>query len=97
MELSKIKEEVRKLVSEAKTSVHKITKESVPNCDTFQLSYLIGDADEARSSAAILIKLFPEDNDTRELWKDAVSTHVLAYKGRDHFVAECECKKRHKI
>lgn len=94
IDVTNIKGEIRKLVSEAKASVGKITKESVPNCDAFQLSYLMGDADEARGTASTLIKLFPEDNEIRQMWKDAVNIHVLAYKGRDRFIAECECKKR---
>lgn len=88
------KEGVKKLVDESKASVSRIHTEAIPKCDTFALSYLLGDTAEARGAAASLVKLFPDDLDIKFIWKEAVDAHSLAFKGRDKFATECECKKK---
>lgn len=67
---------------------------AVSNCDAFQLSFLIGDADEARGVTGVLAKIFPDDTDIRQMRKEAVDAHILAYKGRDKFITECFCQKK---
>lgn len=89
-----IKYEVRNLVSEASRSAHKITNEAVPSCDAFRLSFLLGDADEARGATGVLVKLYPEDKEIKQMWKEAADAHIQAYKGRDKFNQLCECKKK---
>lgn len=91
--MNDIKYEVNELISDAKKSVKKI-EGAVSNCDAFQLSFLIGDADEARGAARVLAKIFPGDTDIRQMWKEATGTHILAYKGRDKFITECFCQKK---
>lgn len=91
--MNEIKHEVNELISDAKKSVKKI-EEAVSNCDAFQLSFLIGDADEARGVAGVLAKIFPDDTDIRQMRKEAVDAHILAYKGRDKFTTECFCQRK---
>lgn len=92
-EMNKIKYEVNELVSDAKKSAKKIDG-AISNCDVFQLSFLIGDADEARGASEVLAKIFPEDTEIRHMQKEAVDAHILAYKGRDKFTTECFCQKK---
>lgn len=94
VDINKIKEDVRNLVSEASISANKIISNSVPSCDTFSMTFLIGDVDEARGAAGVLAKLYPEDKEIKQMFKDAASVHIFAYKGRDKFMDECECKKK---
>ena len=91
--IKNVKEEVSGLVSDAKRSVGKID-EAVSNCDAFQLSFLIGDADDARGAAGVLVKLV-DDAETRKMWKEAADAHILAYKCRDRFITECYCQKKY--
>lgn len=88
-----LKEEVRRLVSEADKSAKDIDK-TILTCNLFHLSYLLGDVAEARGATAVLIKLHPEDTEIKQIWKDAVDAHILGYKGRDRFHKECECKRK---
>lgn len=60
----------------------------------FQLSFLICDADEARGAAGVLAKIFHDDTEIRQMQKEAVDAHILAYKGRDKFITECFCQKK---
>lgn len=90
-----VRKEVEQLVSNAKVSAKKLIEGStIPNCDAFQLSYFLGDTEEARGAAAVLAKLYPEDNEVEKIWKDAVNAHSMAYKGRDKFTEQCYCKKK---
>ena len=91
--MNEIKHEVNELVSDAKKSVKKI-EGAISDCDVFQLSFLIGDADEARGVVGVLAKIFPDDTDIRQMRKEAVDAHILAYKGRDKFITECFCQKK---
>lgn len=91
--MNEIKHEVNELVSDAKKSVKKI-EGAVSNCDAFQLSFLIGDADEARGVTGVLAKIFPDDTEIRHMQKEAADAHILAYKGRDKFITECFCQKK---
>lgn len=88
-----VKREVRKLVSEADKSAKDIDK-TISGCNLFHLSYLLGDVAEARGAAAVLIKIHPEDTEIKQIWKDAVDAHIQAYKGRDKFHQECDCKRK---
>ncbi len=92
--IEKVKEEVGNLVYEARISANKIIDNAVPSCDAFSLSFLIGDVDEARGATAVLTKLYPEDKEIGQMWKDAANLHIFAYKGRDKFIEQCECKKK---
>lgn len=85
-----LKEEVRKLVSEAKT----LALYEYPKCDVLRLSYLLGDISEARGAAALLYKLHPEDAEIKQIWKDAAGAQIRGYKSRDKFHEECECKTK---
>lgn len=89
-----LKYDVRNLVSETTRSADKITNEAVPSCDAFRMSFLLGDADEARGAVGVLIKLYPEDKEIKQMWNDATGTHIRAYQGRDKFNQLCECKKK---
>ena len=90
-----VKKEIEQLVSDAKSSAKMLIEGSaIPECDVFKLSYFIGDTEEARGAAAVLIKLYPEDVGTKQIWKEAVDAHSLAYKARDRFISECYCKKK---
>lgn len=88
-----VKEELSKLVSEAKASAQRLS-ESIPQCDAFKLSYFLGDVEEARGAAAIFIRLYPEDAGVQQIWKEVVGAHSLAYKARDRFISECHCQKK---
>lgn len=94
VDINKVKEEIRDLVSDASRSAHKIIDEAVPSCDTFSMTFLLGDADEAHGAAGVLVKLYPEDKEIKQMWKDAAGAHILAYKGRDKFIEQCECRKK---
>ena len=91
--MNKIKYEVNELISDAKKSAKKI-EGAISDCDVFQLSFLIGDADEARGAAGVLAKIFPDDTEIRQMQKEAADAHILAYKGRDKFITECFCQKK---
>jgi hypothetical protein len=93
-ELLKLKEDVRNLVSEAGRSADKIINNVVPSCDTFSLSFLLGDTEEARGAAGVLARLYPEDKEIKQMFKDAAIAHILAYKGRDSFMEQCKCEKK---
>jgi len=92
----KLKEDVKKLIAEAQNSAQKLEKGPAPieNCDVFQLSYLIGDTDEARVATMILSKILPDDPEVKKMWSDASYANRTAYKGRDRFTEKCECKKK---
>lgn len=94
VDINNIKYEVRNLISDANKSANKIINEAVPSCNTFNMSFMLGDADEAHGAAGVLVKLYPEDKEIKQMWKDAASIHILAYKGRDKFIEQCECKKK---
>lgn len=90
-----IKKEVRRLVDEANTAVDQLTKgTTIKSCDIHRLSIFLGDVAEARGAAGVMIKLFPDDADTKEMWQDAANTHNLGYRQRDRFIIECECKEK---
>jgi hypothetical protein len=91
----KLKEEVRRLVTEANASADKVVNQAVPSCDVFSMSYLLGDTEEARGAAGVLARLYPEDKEIGQMFKDAANAHILAYRGRDKFIEECICQKRH--
>lgn len=91
---NEIKQEVRSLISDATRSADKLINEAIPSCNTFNMTYLLGDADEARGAAAVLTKIYPEDKEIKQMWKDAGNIHILVYKGRDKFIEQCECKKK---
>ena len=91
----KVREEISKLVSEAKNSANSLTEGStIPECDAFKLSYFLGDIEEARGAAAVLVKLYPDDDNVKQIWKEATNSWSLAYKARDRFTNECYCKKK---
>ena len=94
VDINNLKYEVYNLVSDAKKAADKIEKEAIPSCDVFQLSFLIGDTDEARGAAGVLTKIYPEDQEIKDLWKDATSAHIRTYKGRDKFIEQCKCSKK---
>ncbi len=54
--MNEMKYNVNELVSDAKKSAKEI-EGAVSNCDVFQLSFLIGDADEARGATGVLAKI----------------------------------------
>jgi len=93
----KLKEDVRSLVYEAGKSADRIINNVVPSCDTFSLTFLLGDTEEARGAAGVLARLYPEDIEIKQMFKDAAAAHILAYKGRDKFMEQCECKKKFNI
>lgn len=90
----KLKEEVRNLVTDAGKSVNKIINNVVPSCDTFSMTFLLGDTEEARGATGVLARLYPEDKEIKQMFKDAAGAHILAYKGRDKFMEQCECRKK---
>jgi hypothetical protein len=90
----KLKEEVHNLVSEASRSADKIINNVVPSCDTFSMTFLLGDTEEARGAAGVLARLYLEDKEIKQMFKDATGAHILAYKGRDKFMEQCECRKK---
>ena len=73
VDINNIKYEVRNLISEANRSADKLINEAAPSCNTFNMSFMLGDADEARGAAGILVKLYPEDKEIIQMWKDAHS------------------------
>lgn len=90
-----VKKELDDLVSEAKNSAKRLTEGStIPECDTFKLSYFIGDVERARGATAVLSELYPDDPGVKQIWRDAVDAHSVAYKARDRFVSECFCRKK---
>ena len=94
VDINNIKYEIHNLVDEAGRSADKIVNEAVPSCDAFRLSFLLGDTDEARGAVGVLVKLYPEDKEIKQMWKEATGAHIQAYKGRDKFNQICECKKK---
>jgi len=90
-----IVEDTKALVEDAKKAASELTTGTVvPNCDVFRLSYLLGDVAEARAAAAIIVKIWEENPEIKQLWKDAVKAHEDGYRARDRFTAECLCKKK---
>lgn len=92
--INNLKYDIRNLISDASRSADKIINEAVPSCNTFNMTYLLGDADEARGAAGVLVKLYPEDKEIKQMWKDAANAHILAYKGRDKFIEQCKCRRK---
>lgn len=92
----KLKEDVKKLIAEAQSSAQKLEKGPAPieNCDVFQLSYLLGDTDEARGATMILSKILPDDPEIKKMWSEASYAWRIAYKGRDRFIEKCRCESK---
>lgn len=90
----KLKEDVHNLVSEAGKSADRIINNVIPSCDIFSMSFLLGDTEEARGAAGVLARIYPEDTEIKQMFKDAAAAHILAYKGRDKFIEQCECRKK---
>ncbi len=92
---TKVKANVRRSVSDAKISEKTLTDGTIiSKCDTFRLTYLLGDVSEARGAAGVLVKLLPDDVEARQLWENTARAHYNAFKARDKFTSECECKKK---
>lgn len=90
-----IKKEVRTLVDGANSAVDLLTKgTTIRECDINRLSVFLGDVAEARGAAGVMIKLFPNDSDIKEMWKEAADAHSIGYRQRDQFIANCKCKKK---
>jgi len=92
-----VKKELSKLVEEAKKSAKKLDEgKTVPDCDPFKLSYYLGDIEETHGAVGVFAKLYPEDAETKQMWRDAFDAHILAHKVQDRFITECFCRKKMK-
>ena len=92
-----VKKELAELVEEAKKFAKKLQEGStIPDCDPFKLTYYVGGIGEIKGAVEVFDKLYPEDAQIRQMWRDTFDAYSLAQKASNTFITECFFRKKMK-
>jgi hypothetical protein len=86
-------EKARQKMAEAKKLLEDAVEhlpEEVENCNTFRLSFWLGDAAMGYGMAATALTLFPQDPALNKMQKDIGELYDKAWRLRDRFMEKCK-------